>query len=817
MRYLPHSKPRTCIVNQNLGYMKIVYLPLLLFFLLAPSISKGQKAGLINPDLLTQEWSAVWIGPQSDTHVGDLGVYHFRRTFNIPAQPSSFIVQVTADNRYRLFVNGKAIGLGPARGDKLHWQYETYDLAPYLKAGKNTIAAQVWNLGNEGPVAQMTIGATAFLMQGNTERESIVNTDTTNWKVIKNDAFKLNPVTGAMVFGYYALGTTDSVYANKFPWGWETNDLNDNAWGKPSMVRLAQPVYYSYKHGEADGGLTHRTIPLMEEKLERIPTVVRGTGIKMDDSFLKGKNPVVIPANTQATVLLDQTHLTTAYPELWVSGGKGSAVKIGYAEALLDGKGKKGNRNETENKKLYGYYDVFIPDGGQNRLFRPLWYRTYRFIELNIKTDAEPLTLNDFYGMFTGYPFEEKGSFTSSDPGLQKIWDVGWRTARLCANETYYDCPYYEQLQYVGDTRIQALVSLYVAGDDRLMRNALTLYDQSRLSEGITQSRYPTEVAQMIPPFSLYWVDMIHDYHTFRNDPAFVKQFLPGIQGTLSWFERHLNENNLLSELGWWNFVDWAKEFDRGVPAGAKETQGTAIISLQFVYALDRAAELFNHFGKHHEAQYYQNQANTIREAVYTHCYDKQKQLFADTPEKKQFSQHANVMAILTNTIPADQQAALMQKTLSDKSLTQCSIYYRFYLMNALKKAGMGDQYLENLDIWKNMLAEGLTTFPEESIDPRSDCHAWSSSPLIEFLATVCGIEPAQAGFKTVKIEPHLGTLKEANGEMPHPLGIIQVKLTRRGARGIAAEIFLPEGLRGEFVWNREKVALKSGKQVINK
>jgi hypothetical protein len=205
--------------------------------------------------------------------------------------------------------------------------------------------------------------------------------------------------------------------------------------------------------------------------------------------------------------------------------------------------------------------------------------------------------------------------------------------------------PYYEQLQYVGDTRIQALVSLHATRDDKLMRNALLSYDHSRLPEGLTQSRYPSDFPQIIPPFSLYWVDMVHDYFRYRNDPEFVKQFLPGIQGVLGWFERHLDKNNLLRQMGWWSFVDRAPEFERGVPKGAEDEQGTAIILLQYVYALDRAAELFQYFGRQHEADHYQRLANSTRKAIYNKCFDAQKQLFADTPGKQQFSQHANVMA----------------------------------------------------------------------------------------------------------------------------------------------------------------------------
>jgi alpha-L-rhamnosidase len=794
---------------------KSLFLSWVLLF--AFSVCRSQPQPSINPDLLRHEWEAQWIGPRLLPGESDHGVFHFRHSIDLPSKPASFIVHVTADNRYRLFVNGKAVGLGPARGDKVHWHYETYDLAPYLKAGDNLLAAQVWNLGGKGPAAQMTIGKTAFLMQGNTEKESAVNTNTEEWKVVRDDAFRPKPVTGEMVFGYYALGNTDSVYAARYPWGWEGSAFDDKSWEKPAFVSLADPLYFAYQHGEADGGLTPRMIPMMEEKVERIPKVVRASGINTDEKFLTGKNPLVVPPNTRATILLDQTHLTTAYPEFWVSGGKGSSVTIAYAEALYDEARKKGNRNETENKRLYGYEDVFIPDGGENRMFRPLWYRTFRFVELRIKTGAAPLAVNDFYGVFTAYPFKQKASFASSDPGLQDIWEVGWRTARLCANETYYDCPYYEQLQYVGDTRIQALISLYVTGDDRLMRNALTLFDQSRLPEGLTQSRYPSEILQMIPPFSLFWVDMVHDYYRFRDDPAFVKKFLPGIRATLSWYEDHLDDKNLLSEMGWWNFVDWADEFERGVPEGAEEKDGTSIISLQLVYALDRAAELFGSFNLKGEAARYRDEANTIRNAVYVTCYDKQRSLFSDSPQKKSYSQHANVLAILTDAIPAGEQPALMKRILSDTTLTQCSLYFRFYLVKALKKAGMADAYLDNIGAWKDMLAQGLTTFPEQTDNPRSDCHAWSSSPMIEFLATVCGVEPAAPGFKKVKIEPHLGPLKEAQGVIPHPLGSIEVRMKRKGRDGITAEITLPQGLTGNFVWNGATVPLKAGKQVVER
>jgi hypothetical protein len=112
------------------------------------------------------------------------------------------------------------------------------------------------------------------------------------------------------------------------------------------------------------------------------------------------------------------------------------------------------------------------------------------------------------------------------------------------------------------------------------------------------------------------------------------------------------------------------------------------------------------------------------------------------------------------------------------------------------------------------MVAEGFTTFPEIFKGTRSDCHAWSASPLYELLATVCGIEPASAGFATVRIEPHLGTLQHAEGKVPHPKGEIVAKLQRAGG-GVKAEITLPEGVTGEFVWKGKAQPIHAGTQTV--
>jgi len=392
------------------------------------------------------------------------------------------------------------------------------------------------------------------------------------------------------------------------------------------------------------------------------------------------------------------------------------------------------------------------------------------------------------------------------------------------------DCPYYEQLQYLGDTRIQALISLVVSGDDRLMRNALEQADHSRLPEGLTLSRGPSFVPQVIPAFSLYWVDMIYDYYMYRQDDEFLRQFLPGIEAVLGWFEQHIDFTGMLGPLEWFNFADWTDGFLVGAPPGS-DLGHSALISLNYAYALGRAAVLYNWFAALENseeyasrAQEYLIRADRTRSAVYNLCYDYSSGLLADVPlddpnknlyKSGIFSQHTNIWGLLTNSFSEDDVPSVMEKILSDTSLIPTTIYFRFYLFQAMQQAGMADGYTEMLGSWERMLDNGLSTFQEGDYKDRSDCHAWSASPLYHYLSLVAGITPAEPGFQSVDIAPALGPLKHIEASMPHPAGMIEVQLTRRGKKGIKGSITLPEGLYGSFTWEGHKLLLNPGTREI--
>jgi hypothetical protein len=754
-------------------------------------------------------WEASWI-THPTASVNDYGVFGFRNTFVLDEVPESQPVYVSADNRYRLFINGRQVADGPARGSLSYWRYETVDIAPYLQKGMNLIAAEVFNLGVHRPVAQFSY-QTAFILQAEGKLGTLVNTGiSNNWKVFRNNAFRPIPVTREMVRKFYVAGPCDSIIAREYPRDWEKSGFDDHDWPKSLKVTLG--AGRGYMHG-MPWLLVPRNIPMMEEAREDIRNLIRRDGMEVSVPLLEHKKPLVIPPRSRQVLLLDQARLTVGYPLLTTGKGAGSFIRVTYSEALYHPDGSKGNRNDTQGKHIEGYYDVFVPDG-REITFRPLWIRTFRFIQLEIITSDEPLFITDYYNIFTAYPFEQHAGFECDNPLLDDIWKTGWHTARLCAGETYMDCPYWEQLQYIGDTRIQALISLYNSGDDRLMRNALQLADQSRIPDGLTLGRAPSGIPQVTPPFSLYWIAMVHDYYMHREDDDFIWQFLPGIRGVLTWFENRMDTNNLLGSLDWFNFTDWTRGFQVGVPAGA-DTGNSALISLNYAYALARASELFEHYGYVETAKKYVDQAGKITRAAFQLCWDPDRGLMADTPEKTVFSQHTNIQAILTGAIVPEQMQPLMEKILSDTSLIQTTVYYKFYLFQALQKSGMGDRYIPLLKPWKEMLDKGLTTFEEGDYDERSDCHAWGSSPCYHFLSLICGITPCEPGFASVRIAPNLGSLSRIKGYMPHPQGTILLEVRRKGNNGIEGSVTLPGNLKGTFIWNEQIIELIPGKQNI--
>ncbi|MGB7548219.1 MAG: alpha-L-rhamnosidase C-terminal domain-containing protein [Terracidiphilus sp.] len=790
----------------------------------------------VQPDPIHRDWNAAWI-THPTAPLREPVVLHFRRTLELAVVPANYVVRVSADNRFILFVNAHRVGDGPARGDLTHWRYERYDLAPLLHAGQNLITATVWNFGVYAPIAQMS-DRTAFLLESEAgvpgDRSSSLGQEATGdesistpegWQVELEPGRSILPRSTVTIKDYMAAGPGEEIDAAKYDWNWNAPSDTGSSW-VPAASPMRDSIYEGVNKahsadttGDNPWGLVPDTLPHMEFTPTGAGEVVRLDRIGAEQPGIRAfpNAPATVPPGVHVHILLDRKTLTTAYPLLTVSGGKGARIWLTYSEALYDKDLHKGDRNDVGDRKALGLRDSFLPDGGAHRVFEPLWWRTWRYLDLDIQTGDEPLTLDSLAVNFTAYPFEERAAFQSADPDLGEIWEISWRTARLDAHETYMDTPYWEQLQYIGDTRIQALISYAVASDDRLARQALAAFNDSRSPDGLTRSRYPSSLPQTIPPFSLLWVGMLHDYWMYRPDAEQVRASLPGARAVLGWFATHEQPDGLLGTLPWWSFIDWVSSGE--IPTYDAHGE-SCVTTLEYLGALDDAADLEKALGDPLLAARDHSRAEHVRSGIYNKCWSGSRGLIADNPDQKVFSQQANILAVLYDVIPKDRQQGVLRQMLSIEPGTtpggvlSASYYFRFYLARALDHAGLADDYLQSLDPWRKLLPLHFSTWPEIPGDTRSDSHAWSAHPMFDLLTLVAGIEPASPGFASVRIAPHLGALSALTASFPHPEGAIEVEYHHQGA-GLDATITLPAKLTGSFVFHGKTWPLKPGNNHI--
>jgi hypothetical protein len=765
-------------------------------------------------------WSSEGLGqPRPGSERSRFRTRYFRRAFNGPPG-AKLRVHVSADTVYRFWCNGVEVAYGPAKGDVEHHFYDTVELTPLLKNGSNVIAAQVSYYGDVwaevwggGPVSRMT-AVPGFILAGNLESADgkvleALHSDK-NWRVLSDTAYQQveNPVA-------HWLGNTEALDCSAFPWGFNQAGFDDSAWSPATpTVAGVSPAHVLYAVSP------HRLVPRMIAPLERseprlFQRVCRGgTDAQRSqlDGLLARKGSLRLEPGTRLTALIDVNELTTGFPHLEFTGGAGATIKLTYAEAGHGSDGRKSNRADTSGT-MRGYYDVVRPDGPE-RSWEPFTWRTFRYIELDIEVKDQALELKDLNYIFSAYPFEECARYESSDTTHKSVWEICWRTARLCAHETYEDCPYYEQLQYGGDTQIQAMISYYVAGDASLARQWLYQYDWSRTPDGLTRSRYPARVTQTIPFWSLHWAMAVLDYWQYTGDVDSVRELFPGVLAVMDYFDRRRNSNGLVGKLSGWQCADWCPQWkgkheEVGVPPGTLAGH-SAFVNLMTAVTLDHAAKLAQVLGR--DATELLRRSSELKAVVQKLFYEPAQNIYWDTPDRNIASAYTNVWALLAK-MPCN-ASDLAERIVTDKSLCQLTMFSNYFAYRALAKVGRYDLAPHLLAPWLKMPEWGLTTCPEipDYAATRSDCHAWSAGPLVEFCREILGVRPAKPGYGAIQIVPKPAGLTFARGRVPltrlsgsMPAKFVDVAWEISGKRikldatvpdGISCEIVLPDGSR---------------------
>lgn len=774
---------------------------------------------------MSRGYSPVWITLPQCTGTPVVAAYRlrFRVETDVVTQ-----VRVSADERYELWLDGCRIGRGPERGTPDMWFYETYPLS--LVAGDHTLTARVWRLGDLAPLAQMS-AAPGFVLWADAPCADLLSTGIAAWegKLLPGYSFFL---PGPIPYSPWFSGANQVIDGASFCWDAMTG--NGDGWQPAVQRREGETLVFGIQpqHILASGTLPAQHSALRTTGIVRqvhaggwhTPEIVAvppddGTdeARTMWQALADGRAPLTLPPGGRWQVLFDLTDYVCAYPHIVVSGGRGSTLTIGWAEALsCDSEGRrKAHRDQVHERYFIGWMrDVFYPDGKAQRTFTTLWWRAGRYLQLLVETVDEPLTIEAFKLEETRYPLEMESRLTTDDDRLSRSLPLMVRALQMCAHETYMDCPYYEQMMYIGDTRLEALTTYAISRDDRLARKALILFDRSRPANGMVLARFPCRDRQIIPPFALWWIAMVHDYAMWRGDRAFIVSLLPGVRAVLDGFLHLIDADRLLSPLLGWNFVDWVPGWKSGVPPdGGRGISG--VLNWHLAYTLRLATELEQWAGEPELAQRYERCYKRLSAHSVAHFWNDMRGVFADDLGHTSFSEHTQALAVLSGALDPQQRRRVAEGLRSDAHLTRTSIYFSHYLFEAFYALNLADAFFERLGLWLALPDQGFRTTPERSEPTRSDCHGWGAHPLYHCFATILGIRPASFGFDRVVIAPMPGRLRAVSGALAHPRGAIDVAIEQMSGR-LRVEINLPDGLTGIFRYGGVVRELKPGRCTLD-
>ena len=771
--------------------------------------------------------TAAWIGPKNGA-TGKYPFVRFKRPFKGRSTP--LVIDVSADARFVLLLDGQEIARGPHQGFPNHWYYETYRITG-LDNADHVLEAVVFDLGDKGPFSILTSGRLGFILKAEGDYDADLTTGRAAWQAAD---------VGGMSFGGLTDPDTMTGAENIVRGTGFLDPAAATSWRE--TVVLKKPVRDSEYGFAAQGWAlfpTERPDQLYDEKVPgqicavlvatetQKPVVYRAQASDADwaakfTALLRTGTSVEIPSGVSLRVLWELEDYFCAYPRLETSGGKGAQIRWAWAESLYEPEpkghiyGNKAPRGVFDGKAmLRSMYDTFLPNGRPQARFTVPWWKAGRWVELAIRTDGEPLMLHRLALAESRYPLACAARFACDDPTISRICDICVRGMQNCLHETFMDCPYFEQQMYPGDTRVEMLILNAISGDARPIRYGIGLFDYARRDNGLVPMNFPSRNIQDSSTYSLCWVMMAGDYILWHGADEFLRARVPGMRHTLSALALYANKDGLLENLPGWSFMDWVPEWDTYGNAPDGRLGLSALNNLLYVHALQAAAKVEDAVGEKVQAAYCRDRAKAVAAAIRACFWDASRGLVADTVRKDRFSEHAQCLALLAEILPPDDRARAFAGLVEAKDLARCTVYFSHYLFETYLKFGRADLFLKKLDLWRGFVRDGLKT-PLEAPGERgrSDCHAWGSHPLYHLLTGVAGIRPVTDGFSAVEVAPQFGGLKFVKAAMPTPKGMLAIDLRRTDDR-VTGTVSLPSGLPAEFVWKGNRQPLRAGVNVL--
>ncbi|MDR6550305.1 family 78 glycoside hydrolase catalytic domain [Paenibacillus qinlingensis] len=710
---------------------------------------------------MTQAWQASWLTERSFTnlkkpylfhkeleeveiepHDPDLQHHHWyvRRAISLDSQvmnEEDIWLNLTADDYYKLYINGEFVAQGPAQSDANHYYFNKIDVRSYLKLGENAIAVHVYYQGllnraynsadyRQGLIAELWAGENLLL-----------KTDGT-WKVKR--AQDNQP---GIKFGYDTQ-FTENLDARLTNRGWTEISYDDSEW---DYAEAAERTDYTF---------VQQPTPLLA---------------------VYKKQPAHVKRLGEGHFLIDFGSELTGQFAMSAHGNGGDPVHIFSGEELMTG--DQAVRYEMRCNCLY--HDQWTLSGDID-YFETYDYKAFRYVE--VQGPEEALIPDSFHAVVRHYPLDEESCLLhSSDVRMNQIFDICKNGVRYGSQENYVDCPSREKGQYLGDNTIIGHSHMLLSGDLRLYRKAIEQFARSSFVCVGIMAVVPGHYMQEIADFSLQWPQQLLTYYRYSGDKAFLQEMYPFAEGLLQHFTQFEREDGLLKDVtDKWNLVDWPQnlrdnydfELSRPVSPGCHN-----VINALYIGCVSTVNEIRDLL--HVD---YENRLPQLKMSFIKAFYDKENGLFTDSEQSTHHALHANVLPLLYHIAPEESVTTIVDMIRTKRFA--CGVYFSYFVMKALAEVA---EYALIYDLlsaddehsWGNMLKEGATTcFEAWGKDQKwntSLCHPWASGPVPVLIEDIIGLKPAKPGWGAIAFRPKLpATWTSFSLQLNVPTGTIRLQ-----------------------------------------
>ncbi len=772
--------------------------------------------------------SAKWIWPERSYDMRNTYA-QFRKDFRLAHVPPRAPFYITADQNYMLYVNGRYVGRGPARGYQVTWAYDEYDLAAHLVKGHNWISIRAYNGGisNFQYQYQWHAGLLCAARWGRFQLVSDASWPSRVSAAVKPDVVRVSRQMNLQEHVDARLDDQDWIRSARRPRDWPQTSaarpFGVMPWhsleprGLPNLAErmlIYQRTCTAAEGRCADGYQdTPNATDLLRHEWPKTRWHKALPGEITHDAFA-----FTLPAagaDRYAAVSVDLGQLSVGTLIVEADGAAGGEIlDLFFCEALEPGGQPALVLQHVSQVSMSSRLRL---RRGRTR-FEFFHMMGHRYVTAIARDTRRPLRLR-LSLRETIYPHAIKGRFECGDDVLNDIHRISVRTQQICSLDAYVDTPWREQAQWWGDARVQARNTFYISGDTRLLVRGIRCLARQEVPNGLTYGHAPTNShGSILPDFSLIWALTLWDYYWQTGDASLVRQQWPRVERLLGYFtgEGRGRHGLLRYDERYWLFLDWTDIHKQGTPT---------LLNLWYVLTLEKLAALAGAAGMPNQRRHLIELWNEQKRRVLAKLWDCRKGLFRDglTLEGRPvaaWSIHNQTLAILCG-LKRECWPQMVRKRLlpylQGRKVpgAKPSAYWVTYVYDVMEQLGYAREVVQHIrTAYAPMIPYGGTweTF-DFPVGFGSTSHAWSAHPIYHLAGAVGGVFQADVAWRRIVFAPvlDLPQTDRATVVIPTPRGLVRAAWRRRDStadvqlslpRGVTAEVRLP-GIRKTSVTGR--------------